>query len=550
MAYTLTHSLSHVLASLASLIIMISSFTILKFLSPFFIKNKKSHKIPKLPPGPKPWPIVGLLPEMLTNKPVFRWIHKVMEEMNTEIACFRIGNVHVIPVTCPKLACEFLRKHDADFATRPLSMATETATNGYLTTALTPFGEQWRKMKKIVANDLLSQQKHQWLQDKRDQESNNLVFQVYNKCIKNNNNNNNNNNVNKDNCFGLVNVRSVARHYCSNVAKRLIFNIRHFGEGGIDGGPSFEDEEHLISGTFKLLKYINAFCVTDYMPCLKGLYDFDGHESEIKEAMRIMNKYHDPIIEERIKQWNDGLRSEQEDFLDVLINLKDSNNAPLLTPMEIKSQIIELMMAAIDNPSNAVEWALAEMVNQPELLQKAIAELDRVIGRDRMVEESDIPKLNYIKACAREAFRLHPIVPFNVPHVSIKNTIIGNYLIPKGSHILLSRQGLGRNPKVWKEPHKFKPERHIKSDGDDVVLAEPNLRFMSFSTGRRGCPGVMLGTTMTVMLFARLLHGFHWSAPPNVSSINLAECNDNLLLAKPLVAMAKPRLALELYQLI
>ncbi|MED6194251.1 hypothetical protein PIB30_026763 [Stylosanthes scabra] len=479
--------------------------------------------------------------------------------MNTEIACFHIGNVHVIPVTCPKIACEFLRKQDAAFASRPLSMATETATNGYLTTALTPFGEQWRKMKKIVANDLLSPQKHQWLQDKRNQESNHLMFHVYNKCI----NNNNNNDVNKDNyCFGLVNVRSVARHYCFNLTKKLIFNVRHFGEGGIDGGPSFEDEEHL-SGTFKLLDYIYAFCVTDYMPCLKGFYDFGGHECEIKEAMRIMNKYHDPIIEERIKQWNDGLRNEQEDFLDVLINLKYSNNAPLLlTSKEIKSQIIngngsgcggarrEFMMATVDNPSNAVEWALAEMINQPDLLQKAIEELDMVVGRERMVEESDIPKLNYIKACVREAFRLHPTAPFNIPHVSMKETIIGNYLIPKGSHVLLSRQGLGRNPKVWNESHKFKPERHLNSDGDDVVLTESNLRFISFSIGRRGCPAVMLGTTITVMLFARLLHGFYWSAPPNVSSINLAESNNSLLLAKPLVAMAKPRLAVELYQLI
>ena len=206
-------------------------------------------------------------------------------------------------------------------------------------------------------------------------------------------------------------------------------------------------------------------------------------------------------------------------------------------------------MAAVDNPSNAVEWALAEMINQPELLQRATEELDNVVGRERLVQESDIPKLNYVKACVREAFRLHPIAPFNVPHVSMKDTMIGNYLIPKDSHVLLSRQGLGRNPKVWNEPLKFKPERHLKSnDGCDIVLTEPDLRFISFSTGRRGCPGVMLGTTMTVMLFARLLHGFTWSAPPNVSSINLAESNGDMFLAEPLVAIAKPRLAAELYQ--
>ena len=170
-----------------------------------------------------------------------------------------------------------------------------------------------------------------------------------------------------------------------------------------------------------------------------------------------------------------------------------------------------------------------------------------MVGKERQVQESDLPKLNYVKACAREAFRLHPIVPFNVPHVSMNDTIIANCFIPKGSHVLLSRLGLGRNPKVWDEPLKFKPERHLKSDGADVVLTEPNLRFISFSTGRRACPGVMLGTSMTVMLLARLLHGFTWTVPPTISSINLEESTNDLFLAEPLVAMAKPRLPENLY---
>jgi len=202
-------------------------------------------------------------------------------------------------------------------------------------------------------------------------------------------------------------------------------------------------------------------------------------------------------------------------------------------------------MAAVDNPSNAVEWGLAEMINQPELLQHATDELDRVVGKERLVQESDIPKLNYIKACAREAFRLHPVAPFNVPHVSVKDTVVGKYVIPNGSHVLLSRQELGRNSKVWgDEALKFKPERHLKGN---VVLTESDLNFVSFSTGRRGCPGIVLGTTMTVMLFARLLHSFTWTAPPNASPINLAESHHDLLLANPLLAVAKPRLTPQLY---
>ena len=205
------------------------------------------------------------------------------------------------------------------------------------------------------------------------------------------------------------------------------------------------------------------------------------------------------------------------------------------------------MLAAVDNPSNAVEWALAEMINQPDLLQRATQELDNVVGNSRQVQESDLAKLNFVKACAREAFRLHPIAPFNIPHVAMKDTTIGNFFVPKGSHVLLSRIGLGRNPEVWDEPLKFKPERHLQSDGSDVVLTEPNLELISFSTGRRGCPGIVLGTSMTVMLFARLLHGFTWSAPANVPRINLAESNGDIMLADPLVAVAKPRLPADLY---
>ncbi len=70
------------------------------------------------------------------------------------------------------------------------------------------------------------------------------------------------------------------------------------------------------------------------------------------------------------------------------------------------------MLATVDNPSNAVEWAMAEMINQPEILKKATKEIDMVIGKDRLVQESDIPQLNYVKACLREVFRLHLVAPF------------------------------------------------------------------------------------------------------------------------------------------
>ncbi|KAI5408340.1 hypothetical protein KIW84_054243 [Lathyrus oleraceus] len=396
-------------------------------------------KIPKLPPGPKPWPIVGNLPEMLASKSPTEWIHKTMEEFNTDIACIRLGNVHVIPVTCPTIAREFLRKYDADFASRPISMATDIISNGHLTTILVPLGEQWKKMKKIIANDLFSPLRNQWLQDKRNEEADNLMFYVYNKCSNGE----------------LVNVRIATQHYCGNVYRKMFFNTRYFGNGMKDGGPGVEEKEH-VDAVFVLLNHVYAFSASDYIPWLR-LFDLDGHKGMVKDALKIMNKYHDSLIEERIKQWNDGSKNIEEDLLDVLISLKDINNNSLLTIKEIKAQII-------------------------------------------------------------------------------------------GSHVLLGRTGLGRNPKVWTEPYKFQPERHLKNDGYDISLTEPNLKFISFSTGRRGCPGVKLGTTMTILLLARLLHGFTWSAPPDISKINLVESKGVMFLDEPLRIVARPRLKRDLYR--
>ncbi|OMO78111.1 Cytochrome P450 [Corchorus olitorius] len=490
------------------------------------------RRLLSLPSFSNPGHFLGSLPQMLKNKPTFRWLHELMKRIDhAGIACLRLGNVHVILVTCPEISREFLKNQDAVFASRPVSMSTDVTTKGFLTTALVPLGDQWKKMKKVLVKELLSSTRHKWLTDKRVEEADHLVRYVYNQC--------------KASVDGtIVDIRLAAQQYCGNVPRKLIFNTRFFGKGKEDGGPGVEEEEY-VAALFTILSHLYSFCISDYIPWLRGI-DIDGHEKVMDKVLGI-GKYQDPIIDERIQQWRHGIKKNAEDLLDILVSLKDNDGKPLLMADEIKAQITEFMIATVDNPSNVVEWALAEMLNQPEILKKATEEIDKVVGRGRLVEEADFARLNYVKACAREAFRLHPIAPFNVPHVSVADTKVANYFIPKGSHLLLSRVALGRNPKVWDDPLTFKPERHLKEDGSPVALIEPELRFISFSTGMRGCKGVQLGTSMTVMLFARLLQGFSWSIPPGEEAIDLTEAENSLFLAKPLVAVAKPRLLSEVY---
>ncbi|XP_047056600.1 tyrosine N-monooxygenase-like [Lolium rigidum] len=490
-----------------------------------------------LPPGPLPWPVVGNLPEMMLNKPAFRWIHLVMKKMGTDIACFRLGRVNVVPITCPKIAREVLKKQDANFVSRPLTFASSAVSCGYKNVVLSPFGEQWKKMRRVLTTEIICTSRHKWLHDKRGDEADNFTRYVYNLTIGTSSKGSSSTSDTN------VDVRHVTRHYCGNVIRRLVFGKRYFGEPQPDGGPGPLEVEH-IDASFTCLGFVYSFCISDYLPWLLGL-DLDGQEKVVKEANATVNRLHDMIIDERWRQWKGGETQDGvEDLLDVLITLKDGHGSPLLTIEEVKAG--DIIFAALDNPSNAVEWALAEMVNNPELLDKAVDEMDRVVGRERLVQESDIPQLNYIKACIREAFRLHPIAPFNLPHVALADTTVAGYRVPKGSHVLLSRVGLGRNPTVWDDPLRFKPERHMRDDAG-VELTENDLRFISFSTGRRGCIAASLGTTISVMLFGRLLQGFTWAKPAGVSFIDLSESKQDLSMAKPLLLHAEPRLPLHLY---
>ncbi|XP_037480992.1 tyrosine N-monooxygenase-like [Triticum dicoccoides] len=523
--------------TLGTLLIMV---TLLVY---FVLKNKRvllSQQQPgrrgRLPPGPATLPIIGNMHQLILNKPaVFRWIHGLLKEMNTDIMCLRLGATHVIVVACPQIACEVLRKKDDVFASRPTTFASGLFSFGYMGSIFSPHGEQWKKMRRVLTVEILASSMELKLHHLREEEYSHLNKTLCSDmaCPSN-----------------IVNIRHVTQHFVGNMIRRLVFGKRYFSDlpASSTSGPGHDEVAH-VAALFTALNHLYSFCVSDYFPALVGL-DLDGQEKVSKDAMQTINRLHDPIIEERILERSSSLdkggeKKEARDILDVLVHLKDVEGQPLLSLQEIRAQTAEMMFAAVDNPSNAVEWALAEMMNKPEIMQKATEELDTVVGKDRLVQESDIPRLNYLKSCIREAFRMHPYHALNVPHVAMADTTIAGYTIPKDSHILLSRLGLGHNPKIWTEPLEFRPERHLNTA--NVLLTDPGLRFISFSSGRRGCPGISLGTSMTMMLFARMLQGFTWTKLSGVKSISLREGNVGLALAEPLVLQAKPRLAAHLY---
>ncbi|KAI6691945.1 hypothetical protein NL676_019655 [Syzygium grande] len=109
--------------------------------------------------------------------------------------------------------------------------------------------------------------------------------------------------------LGQVNLRQTTRHHCGNVIRRLMFSKRYFGKGREDGGPTMDEEQH-VDALFNAVNYLYAFCVSDYFPFLVGL-DLDGHEKVVKDCTRTFRRLHEPIVNERIKQWRDHSSSQR-----------------------------------------------------------------------------------------------------------------------------------------------------------------------------------------------------------------------------------------------
>ncbi|KAJ0025127.1 hypothetical protein Pint_06939 [Pistacia integerrima] len=165
---------------------------------------------------------------------------------------------------------------------------------------------------------------------------------------------------------------------------------------------------------------------------------------------------------------------EVRDFLDILLDgLENEKSEIQLTRDHIKAIILDFLTAATDTTAMAAEWALAELINNPNVFEKAQEEIDQVVGKSRLVQESDLPNLPYLQAIIKENFRLHPPIPM-LARKSIEDCQIGEYTIPEGS------------------------------------LLASKLTLLPFGTGRRGCPGINLAMQELPTTLAAMIQCFNW----------------------------------------
>lgn len=170
----------------------------------------------------------------------------------------------------------------------------------------------------------------------------------------------------------------------------------------------------------------------------------------------------------------------------------------------------DIFAAGTDTSAITVEWALAELINHPGIMKKAREEIDSVVGKSRLVEESDIPNLPYLQAIVKETIRLHPTGPMIVRE-STKNSTINGYDIPAGTRLFVNVWAIGRDPNHWENPLEFRPERFIVENGKNQLdVRGQHFHLLPFGSGRRSCPGTSLALYMVQATLSAMIQCFDW----------------------------------------
>lgn len=94
---------------------------------------------------------------------------------------------------------------------------------------------------------------------------------------------------------------------------------------------------------------------------------------------------------------------------------------------------------------------MAELIKNPESMEKVVEELEGIVLNQDSVKESNLLKLSYLQACIKETLRLHPPAPLLLPHRASETCQVMNYRIPKDAQVLVNVWAIGRDPSIWDE---------------------------------------------------------------------------------------------------
>ncbi|KAH9657550.1 cytochrome P450 76C4 [Citrus sinensis] len=374
-------------------------FTLVWVMALSFISSGKRKG---LPPGPRPYPVIGNLLE-LGGKP-----HKSLAKLakiHGPIMSLRLGQVTTVVISSPSMAKAILKEHDSLFCDRkvPESILSQPYQHHEFSLVWLPVSPLWRSLRKICNMHIFSNQKLDANQDLRRKKIKDLLAYV------------------EENCSAVWGIMEEA------------------------GKPNLSDH-------FPLLKMLDLQGIRRRNTLYSG------------KMFEVLDRLIDQRLKQR-QEHGCSISTESKDTLDTLLNIIQEKSVEFDTK-HIKHLLADLFIAGNDTTSITMEWAMAELLHNPKVLSKAKLELKQTLGKGSPIDESDIARLPYLQAVVKETFRLHPAVPLLIPRKASEGVEIASVTVPKGAQVFVNVWAIGRDENIWDNPHSFKPERFLGSDVD------------------------------------------------------------------------------------
>ncbi|KAA8522278.1 hypothetical protein F0562_012951 [Nyssa sinensis] len=493
-----------------ALTLLTSALAVLAIWYSWMLINQLIKGQPPMPPGPRGLPLVGNLPFL---DPELHTYFASLAPTYGPIITLWFGQKVGIVITSPAMAREVLKDHDTTFANRDVPVAGKQATYGGRDIVWTPYGPEWRMLRKVCVREMLSNATLDSVYTLRRREVRQTIGYFYSRV------------------GSPVNVGEQMFLTVLNVITSMLWGETVKGEERASLGSKFR---RIVAEMTDLLGKPN---ISDFFPGL-AWFDLQGVEKQMKELNQGFDQIFNTMIDKRLKM---EVAKDKKDFLQFLLQLKGDEDAKVpLTMTHLKSLLMDMVVGGTDTTSNAVEFAMAEMMNKPQVLRKVQQELDTVVGKDSVVEESHIPRLPYLYAVMKEALRLHPTLPLLVPHCPSETRTVGGYTVPKGARVFVNVWAIHRDPSIWENPLEFDPERFLNAKWD---YSGNDFNYFPFGSGRRICAGTAMAERMFLYSLASLLHSFDWKVPEG-EKLDMSEKFGIVLKKKmPLVAIPMPRLS-------
>ncbi|CAD6255879.1 unnamed protein product [Miscanthus lutarioriparius] len=309
-------------------------------------ESRKHSSKPLLPSPTRRLPVIGHL-HLVGDLP-----HVSLRDLATKhdrgggLMLLQLGTVPNLVVSSPRAAQVVLRTYDHVFASRPTSKVFHNFLYGSSTIGFGPYGEHWRKVRKLVTMHLFTVKKVNSFCHARQEEVR-LVMAKLKKAM----------------ATGMaVDMRFSLENYFPRLLNSLGIFTR-FVSRKVDKTHERWDEvlENIIS----------------------------DHER-------------------RSFNYGRGDRAEQEegaDFVDVMLSVQQEYG---ITRDHIKAVLMDMFDAGTVTSSLVLDLAMAELMRHPHIMTKLQAEVrNKTPNGQEMVKEEDLASMAYLTAVMKETLR-HP----------------------------------------------------------------------------------------------------------------------------------------------